>query len=406
MTWICCQIGAREHYAIPRALHQAGQLATLITDSWLPARSPLRLLPRSLSTGLPDRFHPDLAHAPVQAFTLTGLFFELNQRLHRRSPWDRMMQRNQWFQANAIDHLRSLSFSPQNPPILFTYSYAARDLLTFARERGWKTVLGQIDPGPEEDAIVQQVCARYPHLSLPHQSPPPIYWEQWREECELADRIIVNSPWSAQLLQRAGIPESKLSLIPLVYEPDPEASHYQRVYPTQFSADRPLRVLFLGQVNLRKGMGEILEAIELLEHEPIEWWIVGPVQIRVPDRFQSHPKIRWLGTIPRSQVKQYYQQADIFLLPTHSDGFALTQLEAQAWKLPLITSIHCAPIVQERFNGFKLEVLTSRSICERIKGCLKSGNMLEKYSNNSQTFSYQFSSTCTSLSNALKQIIF
>src|ERR1019366_2097608 len=31
-SWVCCQIGAREHYAVARALHQQGMLAGLITD--------------------------------------------------------------------------------------------------------------------------------------------------------------------------------------------------------------------------------------------------------------------------------------------------------------------------------------------------------------------------------------
>ena len=32
MNWICSQIGAREHYAVARALHQQGMLAGLVTD--------------------------------------------------------------------------------------------------------------------------------------------------------------------------------------------------------------------------------------------------------------------------------------------------------------------------------------------------------------------------------------
>ncbi len=34
MKWICSQIGAREHYAIPRVLHRAGKLEFLYTDLW------------------------------------------------------------------------------------------------------------------------------------------------------------------------------------------------------------------------------------------------------------------------------------------------------------------------------------------------------------------------------------
>ncbi len=57
---------------------------------------------------------------------------------------------------------------------------------------------------------------------------------------------------------------------------------FQRHYPRAFSAERPLRVLFLGQVNLRKGVAQLLEAVRLLSGEHVEFWFVGPMQIRVP----------------------------------------------------------------------------------------------------------------------------
>src|SRR5262245_27619069 len=39
MKWICCHLGAREHYAIPRALFSRGLLDCLITDAWVPVSS-------------------------------------------------------------------------------------------------------------------------------------------------------------------------------------------------------------------------------------------------------------------------------------------------------------------------------------------------------------------------------
>ena len=52
-SWICCQLGAREHYSIPRALHQRGSLARLITDAWVFPRNPLGLAKRTLR----ERYH-------------------------------------------------------------------------------------------------------------------------------------------------------------------------------------------------------------------------------------------------------------------------------------------------------------------------------------------------------------
>ena len=44
-SWICCQLGSREHYAIPRVLQQNNRLTVLITDAWVRPQSPISYLP-------------------------------------------------------------------------------------------------------------------------------------------------------------------------------------------------------------------------------------------------------------------------------------------------------------------------------------------------------------------------
>ena len=50
---------------------------------------------------------------------------------------------------------------------------------------------------------------------------------------------------------------------------------FRRKYPVKFTFSRPLRVLFLGQINLRKGIGPLLDAVRALRGEPIEFRIRG-----------------------------------------------------------------------------------------------------------------------------------
>ena len=366
-TWICCQLGAREHYAIPRSLHQSGQLAQLITDAWVPPRSPLNRLPQSILRPFRDRYHPDLSSAPVQAFTPSLIQFEATQKLKKTADWDRMIARNHWFQARTIQHLEAAQGIPDPcgicfaaRPTLFTYSYAALELLKYAKSNGWKTVLGQIDPGIIEEKIVIAEHAKYPDLAPQWQPVPPGYWNDWEQECELADRILVNSRWSADLLEKTGVDPEKIKIVPLVYKSSSQL--FNRTYPAEFSRSRPLRVLFLGQVNLRKGMAAVLDAVRQLESLPIEFWFVGSQQIAIPADLADHPQVRWVGTVPRSQTQQYYQQADVFLFPTLSDGFGLTQLEAQSWRLPLITSRYCGEVVQDQVNGVVLPEVTGETI--------------------------------------------
>ncbi|MEQ8384384.1 MAG: glycosyltransferase family 4 protein [Coleofasciculus sp. A1-SPW-01] len=375
--WICCQLGAREHYAIPRALHQHGKLACLITDAWVLPQSPLNLLPRPFLANLRDRFHPDLDQASVHAFTHSLLRFELAQRLQKNLGWTSIIARNHWFQQRTVDLLKTLMPKLNARPILFAYSYAALELFRYAKTQGWITILGQIDPGFVEETLVQQEHSRHPDYQSTWQPAPPQYWMNWQEECLLADRIIVNSSWSSQALQQAGIPANKMDMIPLAYNPPETASTFVRTYPSTFSPERPMRVLFLGQVIMRKGIAAILEAVQLLHHQPIEFWLVGSLGIAKHAKMQG--QIQWIGSIPRRQTAQYYQLADVFLFPTLSDGFGLTQLEAQAWKLPIIASRFCGEVVEDQVNGLILPEITGKAIAHAIEFCFNNPDNLERF---------------------------
>src|SRR5437762_2433350 len=94
-SWICCQLGARQHYSVPRGLHRAGALAALITDLWI--------VPRTIAHGLcpsnlRDRFHPQLSDATVLAPNLSAILFNALHRTAGREGWDLMLRRNDWFQ--------------------------------------------------------------------------------------------------------------------------------------------------------------------------------------------------------------------------------------------------------------------------------------------------------------------
>ncbi len=190
-SWICCQLGAREHYAVPRALFRQEALRLLITDAWVQPRSVIR----ALGSGLRERFHPELASASTKAWNSGLIAFEAAARIRKLSEWQRVIARNRWFQRRACAYLARKAETPKSETlktelIIFAYSYAARDIFRFAKQRGWKTALGQIDPGPVEEKIVADEAARVPELAGDWRPAPPEYWDNWQEECSLADHII------------------------------------------------------------------------------------------------------------------------------------------------------------------------------------------------------------------------
>lgn len=368
-SWLICQIGAREHYAIPRALHRQGQLHRLLTDFWIPPGHAFGVIPGGRR--LRDRFHPDLVHAPVWAPNGRMLAFESIERLRKRDAWSVMVARNHWFQRNAISHLRKISrtIPKDQTPTLFSYSYAALELFRFAKSRGWKTVLGQIDPGPEEERIVAAEHRRYSHLKTSWQPSPTAYWDGWREEIALADRIIVNSHWSQSCLEKEGVAAGKMEIVPLVYDSReiiaPVPHHLEQAVATP-DISPPLRVLFLGQINLRKGVGRLLDAMRSLKDEAIQLTMVGPTEID-PSAWADLGNVRFPGSVPRSEVAELYDQADLFILPTLSDGYALTQLEALSRGLPLLVSRHCGDAVTPEVNGWLLDDTTPEAIATQLR---------------------------------------
>ena len=165
MKWICCQIGARENYALPRVLNEQNLLAGLFTDMWFNSKSPASVLAERFIPRLAGR-QADIERSKILSFNVSAFWFELRQSAYRHQGWQRMYNRNHWFQDKVIhskefeNHCRK----DNSRSIVFCYSYAALKILERAKEYGCFTVLGQIDGGLEEEKLVANAVTKYRHL--------------------------------------------------------------------------------------------------------------------------------------------------------------------------------------------------------------------------------------------------
>src|SRR2546421_11865212 len=109
--WICCQIGAREHYSIPRALFRKEALRLLITDAWAEPSSLLRI-GGDRSSEIGGRWHEELKKAAVAAFTWSLLAFEMVARGRPLRGWPLVIARNKWFHRKAAARLHAHKTTP------------------------------------------------------------------------------------------------------------------------------------------------------------------------------------------------------------------------------------------------------------------------------------------------------
>ena len=281
--------------------------------------------------------------------------------MNHKSGWNGIILRNDWFQKWVSRKILSL-----NSKNLFSYSYTARLPFYEAKKKKMSCILGQIDPGPLEFDHVKELNTRYLHLAQINSTPPMSYWDSWREEIKLADKIIINSSWSSQFLIKSGVPSKKLVEIPLSYYSNKKPNLKNKIVNKLFSASDPLKVLFLGSLNLRKGIGHALDAVLLLKHAPVKFTFAGPIYIDIPRVFLQMDNVEFLGAVDKDTANKLYSDSDIFLFPTISDGFGLTQLEALSNGLPIITSANCANVITNKWNGIVLEDITPENIADSV----------------------------------------
>ena len=74
----------------------------------------------------------------------------------------------------------------------------------------------------------------------------------------------------------------------------------------------------------------------------------------------------FLGTVTRQAVGNLYRRSDLFVLATISDGFALTQIEAMSYGLPVIATPNCGPVVTPGVDGLIVPAYDGAALAEAI----------------------------------------
>jgi glycosyltransferase involved in cell wall biosynthesis len=396
---VCIHIGARAHYLIPKALQKKELLHTLITDTWVGnkiVRGLFLMFPVTIVKSLAGRYTSSLPKKKIKTLGITFWLYEIYLRLKYPYGWTLITKRDDRFQAVVSNKLYKLSGATS----VMGISYTSLKCFQIAKSKNLKTILFQIDPGLDEENIVAELISTGVNRTSWERA-TKTYWQHWKEECMLADVIMVNSEWSKSGLINQGIGEHKIRIIPLPFDLKQEHYAFTRSYPDQFTKQRPLRCLFLGTLTLRKGIHLVLNVAKALEKFPIEFILVGRNEI--DEKQLTGTNITYRGVVTREETERYYQEADVFLFPTLSDGFGLTQLEAMAWQLPVIASENCGNVVQHDHNGWVVDTIDSKKLLAQLQFILNNPSIVQIYSANTISTVKKFSTD--KFANDLSEIV-
>jgi glycogen synthase len=153
-----------------------------------------------------------------------------------------------------------------------------------------------------------------------------------KEGMEKADHIIAVSNFTKKvIIEKYGIKPEKISTI------------YNAVYPLSEGKKQKI-VLFLGRLTLQKGPEYFLEAAKkVLAYENCKIVVAGtgdmlPTLIKKATDLGIADKIIFTGLLTEEEVKHIYQIASVYVMPSVSEPFGITALEAISAGTPTITS--------------------------------------------------------------------
>jgi glycosyltransferase involved in cell wall biosynthesis len=122
-------------------------------------------------------------------------------------------------------------------------------------------------------------------------------------------------------------------------------------------ADRPFRLLYVGQMIPRKRVDFLIAALQKVPRTDFELWMAGtgPHESRLRrlavSKFES--RLRWLGALPLGEVPKIMAQVDCLVLPSIHDGWGAVASESLMVGTPVICSDGCgvAEVVQRSGSG-------------------------------------------------------
>jgi glycosyltransferase involved in cell wall biosynthesis len=163
-------------------------------------------------------------------------------------------------------------------------------------------------------------------------------WKLVLRDCADADLLLVNSDFVKKTFVEQGYPADKVRVAYLgVREEFFDLKRNYRI-------DGPVRILFTGNFDIRKGVRLLLEAIRICRQSGLDVRLEllgnlgnGATCLQPGDDvFFTHTPFA-----PLNQVAMAFERADLFVFPTFAEGSSRSAMEAAAAGLPLITTENC-----------------------------------------------------------------
>lgn len=376
--------GVMQHaQQIARALHEADELDAFITGFRFRENglfgNALRLLP--------GRYHADLlrqlrrraiTEVPA-ALVHSHPFWEVMRTVAAKSGASAIAVDKLWdVMAHSFDETVASRYVP-HAKVVHAFEYTALASFKRAGELGAARVLHlpSLDSKSYE-SIRQRELAEWPELAGEHDA----YfnkkfgqrYERRLQEIALADVIIANSSLTRRSHIEAGADPDKILVVPLGAPPPVD-----RARDLSYKGNRPLTVIWASSFQLGKGAHYFLEAWRrFAPGNRARVVVYGGTYIPQRMRASIPEGIEFRGSVSQPELFLAFEQADVLVFPTLSDGFGMVVTEAFSRGLPVITTNRAgaADLVEQGKNGLLVPDADAGALRDALQWCLDNPDAL------------------------------
>jgi glycosyltransferase involved in cell wall biosynthesis len=221
------------------------------------------------------------------------------------------------------------------PDACYLFTQVALETLRWARSRR-APVVTVLDNANGHIRNFRHVCERESqHWFGKHFSghPTSAMVDRVEEEYQRADRIRVYSEWGKRSMVRFGVPAEKIHVLRQTVNLDRFRPASRRPLP-----DGPLRVCFVGSLDLRKGFVYLLKAIRAIGAQHVLLRIAGATGDRDCAALLKRESAGLQIEMAPTDSLSVYQQAELLVVPTLEDGLPFVLVEGLACGLPVIVT--------------------------------------------------------------------
>lgn len=372
MNVVVTHRGARDAYQVAAGLAEAGMLHRLVTDLFWPAdtawaRGLERWLPASVRQALRRRGEPAVPSRLVELCTGSGVSSLALSKM-AAVPFGVQKKAVRW-NDNVLGR-RAGRIAAAGKAALLSYSYygyaAFRNL-----PEDLPRILFQLHPHPSSvRSILRRELELHPGCAASLQKEWELAlsddeFEQLVAETRMAQHWIAASSFTKQTLIENGAPADRIHVTPYGVDSDRFRP------PKSRTTGGPLRLLFVGTLNQRKGIRYLLEALRLLNTRQISLTFCGRVvdDLKVFAPWRDQVEIR--PNVSAGELVRAYQRANLFVFPSLAEGFGHVLLEAMSCGLPILSTTRTAAVdLVKDSEGFVVEPGDPQALAERIEWAL------------------------------------